>query len=276
MNLTLQIFWYQGKLQDSGTLALKINDPGLIYGATVFTTLRVYGGSLDHPRTNWIAHCDRLKHSLNAFGWAEPDWQQIRAGAEAMIAHWSVLRVTIFPDGRELITGRSLPGDLAAKQQQGIAVVVWDAPQWRRSLPDHKTGNYLACWLAWQKAKQQGADDAILVDDQGRWLETTIGNLWGWQDGYWWTPPLSMGILPGLMRSQLIDWLTSQGQLVREEPWTEDLIQGFEAIGMSNSVMELVPIREVWTGTEIRRYSPPPEVFANLRHFFNPTIDLTV
>jgi 4-amino-4-deoxychorismate lyase len=273
--VTLQVFWYQGKLQDSGTLALRVDDPGLIYGATVFTTLRVYGRSLDHPMTNWTGHCDRLKHSLNIFGWPEPNWQQIREGASAMIAHWSVLRMTIFPDGRELITGRSLPGDLAAKQQQGISVVVWDAPQFRRSLPDHKTGNYLACWLALQGAKQQGADDAILVDDRGQWLETSIGNLWGWQDDRWWTPPLSGGILPGLMRSQLIDWLTSQGQLVQEEPWTEDLIRGFEAMAMSNSVMELIPIREVRIGEQVRRYSLNPAVFASFRRFFDPSIDLT-
>ncbi|WP_313890590.1 aminotransferase class IV [Planktothricoides raciborskii] len=272
MTVTLQIFWYQGKLQDSGTLELRIDDPGLIYGATVFTTLRVYGGSLDHPRTNWIAHCDRLKHSLNIFGWAEPDWQQIREGAEAMIPHWSVLRVTIFPDGRELIMGRSLPADLAEKQQQGISVVVWDAPQFRRSLPDHKTGNYLACWLALQGAKQQGADDAILVDDRGRWLETSIGNLWGWRDGHWWTPPLPAGILPGLMRSQLIDWLTSQGELVQEQPWTADLIRGFEAMAMSNSVMELVPIREVRAGSEILRYPDHGAVWSRFRRFLPTTI----
>ncbi len=267
--MTSQVFWYRGKLHNSGTLELAIDDPGLIYGATVFTTLRVYQGSLDCRITNWAGHCDRLKNTLNTFGWPEPDWQQIRSGAEAMIAHWPVLRITIFPDGRELIIGRSLPPDLAQQQQHGIPVVVLDAPHFRRSLPNHKTGNYLASWLALQLAKKQQAKDAILVDDQGQWLETSIGNLWGWQDGRWWTPPLQAGILPGLMRSQLMDWLKSHGQFVEEQPWTPDVISRFEAIAISNSVMELVPVREVRTDSDILTYPPDPAVWQTFRQFFS-------
>ena len=46
----------------------------------------------------------------------------------------------------------------------------------------HKTGNYLACWLAKNAgAKKVGAQEAILTSDQGEWLETSTGNLWGWK-----------------------------------------------------------------------------------------------
>ena len=268
IGLTLKLCWYDGTLKNSGTVELAIDDPGLIYGATVFTTLRVYGGSLDRPIVNWTQHCDRLKNTIQTFGWCEPDWQRIREGAEVTIAHYPVLRITIFPDGRELIMGRELPPDLAQRQQQGISVVVLDAPQFRRSLPSHKTGNYLASYLALQAAKKEGASDAILVDDRGRWLETSIGNLWGWRDGHWWTPPLQGGILPGLMRSQLIDWLTTQGELVKEQPWTSDLIRGFEAMAISNSVMELVPIREILSGADRLIYPANTSELATLRQFF--------
>ncbi|MEB3151575.1 MAG: 4-amino-4-deoxychorismate lyase, partial [Sphaerospermopsis sp.] len=47
------MYWYCGKLIESKTLELNINDPGLLFGATVFTTLRVYDHSLDHSLTNW-------------------------------------------------------------------------------------------------------------------------------------------------------------------------------------------------------------------------------
>lgn len=271
--VTSQVFWYQGQLHHSGTLELAIEDPGLIYGATVFTTLRVYGGSLDHRITNWAGHCDRLKNTINTFGWVKPNWQRLRQGAEAMIAHWSVLRMTIFPDGRELITGRSLPADLAQRQQQGISVVVLDAVAgFRRSLPDHKTGNYLASYLALQAAKKQDCQDAILVDDRGRWLETSIGNLWGWQDGHWWTPPLQGDILAGLMRSQLIDWLKSHGQPVEEEPWTPDVISGFETMAISNSAIELVPIRAVHAQSDVLTYPTDPSELQTFRRFFSQSI----
>ncbi|MHC5721288.1 MAG: aminotransferase class IV, partial [Nostoc sp.] len=59
MSVKNHIFWYDGKLIKSQTLELNINDPGLLYGATIFTTLRVYNNSLDSSLTNWLSHCDR-------------------------------------------------------------------------------------------------------------------------------------------------------------------------------------------------------------------------
>jgi 4-amino-4-deoxychorismate lyase len=46
------MFWYDGKLIENDQIALEITNPGLIYGATIFTTLRVYHHSLDHPLTH--------------------------------------------------------------------------------------------------------------------------------------------------------------------------------------------------------------------------------
>lgn len=237
--------WYAGKRITAGTIELGIDEPGLLYGATVFTTLRVYDRCLDDARTNWKGHLRRLKNSIQAFGWIEPDWERIRQGAEVLLSEFPVLRITIFPDGREWIVGRYLPEDLAERQQKGIVAWLAAAPEFRRSLAEHKTGNYLSAWLALNQAKKYGAKEAILIDESGNWLETSTGNLWGWQDGRWWTPPLTAGILPGLMRKQLIDWLKSENQIIEEEFWTPDLVLGMEAIAYSNSVVEVVPIHTV-------------------------------
>ena len=239
------MFWDSGKLIKKGSIEIAIDDPGILYGATVFTTLRVYEGSLDRAWTNWTGHCDRLRSSLENFGWQMPDWERLRQGAEILKAHFPVLRITIFPDGRELIIGRDLPADLSQRQQFGIVAWLAEASEFRRIIPEHKTGNYLSAWLALQKAQQHGAKEAILIDIAGNWLETSTGNLWGWGDGRWWTPPLSAGILPGLMRSQLIAWVLSQNEIVEEVPWTPDLVGSLEAIAYSNSVVQLVPIHSV-------------------------------
>jgi 4-amino-4-deoxychorismate lyase len=63
------LFWYNGQLKQTDSLELTIDEPGLLYGATVFTTLRVYHQSLDSPLTNWKSHCDRLISSLQTLGW---------------------------------------------------------------------------------------------------------------------------------------------------------------------------------------------------------------
>ncbi|MBD0385074.1 MAG: aminotransferase class IV, partial [Nostoc sp. C3-bin3] len=197
------MFWYNSALIKSQTLELEINDPGLLYGATIFTTLRVYENSLDSNFTNWQAHCDRLLSSIETFGWQQPDWKLVRQGAEILLAHFPILRITLFPDGREWITGRLLPQDLTEKQNNGVLCGVASS-EFYRSLPSHKTGNYLSAWLARTSLDVQ---EAILVDGQGNWLETSTGNLWGWCDRSWYTPPIKAGILPGIVRSQLVNWL---------------------------------------------------------------------
>ncbi len=262
------MFWHNGALIESGTLELPVDDPGLLYGATVFTTLRVYNGSLDTPLTNWAGHCDRLRSSLETFHWRFPDWQRLRHGAELMAAKWPVLRMAIFYDGRELIIGRLLPADLAERQQRGIRAWLADAPHFQRSLAAHKTGNYLSAWLALQSAQQQGALEAILVDAAGNWLETSTGNLWGWHSGQWFSPPLSGGILPGLTRSQLFNWLEKQGHSATEEPWTPEFVEGFEAIAYTNCVAEVVPIHTVSSHHRTFTYNPAHPAFEQLQSLF--------
>ncbi len=133
-----------------------------------------------------------------------------------------------------------------------------------RSLPSHKTGNYLSAWLAKTNAQQLNAQEAILVDAAGHWLETTTGNLWGWQDSSWWTPPLTEGILPGVIRSQIIKWLPN----VREEPWNADLVRRFEAIAYTNSVVEIIPIHTVQQPTGSLQYNPYHHSFPQIRRLF--------
>lgn len=256
---------------------MPIDDPGLLYGATVFTTLRVYYSSLDSGLTNWAGHCLRLLTTIQTFNWQPPEWNRIRQGAELLIPHFPVLRITLFPDGREWITGRSLPNDLTQRQKHGVAA--WIAAH-ERSLPAHKTGNYLSAWMAKTTAQQVGTSEAIFVAN-GNWLETTTGNLWGWLDGCWWTPPVDGRILPGVVRSQLVNWLKSHNCPVIEKPWLPDIVKRFEAIAYTNSVVEVIPIHTVIeprrgrneepAGATVNqlKYDPYHPCFQLLRKLFN-------
>ncbi|ACB53099.1 putative aminotransferase, class IV [Crocosphaera subtropica ATCC 51142] len=239
----LSKYWYDGQLFEQDTICLSIDDPGLNYGATIFTTLRVYQQSLEHPLTQWNAHCHRLEKSLQEFGWCLPNWQQIWQGANHLITTYPVLRIAIFPDGREWIRGRFLPDNLAQSQQQGVKGWLASYPLFQRTLNAHKTGNYLGAWLALQQAKTLDFQEAILVDSQGNWLETSTGNLWGWKQGKWYTPALEVGILPGIGRQQLIHWLYQQNIKIEENQWTPSWIQSLEMIAYSNSVVEVIPFR---------------------------------
>jgi 4-amino-4-deoxychorismate lyase len=234
------MYWYCGRSIDSQRIDLDINEPGLLYGATVFTTFRtdrLFTGIYD-------LHCERLRSSISDLDWCQPNWAQVRSGVEFLALTFPVLRMTIFPDGRELIIGRDLPLNLATWQQEGVTVIIADR-QFRRSIPQHKTGNYLAPWLALKQARNNSIQEAILTNDRGDWLETTTGNLWGCLDGCWYTPPLDAGILPGIARSQIFSILKQHGHSVIETEWDVRFVRDLEAIGYTNSVIHLIPIHTV-------------------------------
>ncbi len=256
--------WYNGAPSQGDTLPISGDDPALRYGATVFTTLRVYDGRLDYPGTAWEAHCDRLRQSLQAFQWIEPDWARLKQGASLMAQRYPVLRMTLFPDGREWITGRELPTDLAQRQTQGIIAWVDEAGDYGRSLSAHKTGNYLGCWLALQAAQRWGAQEAILTNGQ-RWLETSTGNLWGWCDGQWHTPPLKAGILPGVARSRIIAFQKAAHTPVDEQPWTPTLVSQLTYLAYTNSVIQVSPIRRILRRSSPVDYNPDQVLLAHLR-----------
>ncbi len=249
-------FWYNGNLETDDYIPISITDPALLYGATHFTTLRIYNQTLTDPRTHWPHHLQRLRQTLPHF--IEPNWKQLTEGATYLSKHYEILRLTLFPDGRHLITGRSLPPDLHDRQTHGISALLL-SPDQTRSLPHLKTGNYLTPWLALQDARLQNCAEAIFTDRNGNWLETTTGNLWGYAMGIWYTPPLyssenSTTILPGIQRSALITVLQSQNIAIQEITWSPDRIAQFECIAYSNSVVQLIPIHTIINSENIKLY----------------------
>lgn len=254
-------FWYDGDLLEESDAAphssqqqIPLDNAGLRFGATVFTTLRVYQGDLHHPLTQWQGHCDRLNQSLQQFGWSIPNWTAIYRGCQQLKDDYAVLRVTLFPDGREWITGRPLPPHLTAQQQTGISCWV-ASPDYARSLPTHKTGNYLACWLARQQAQSQGAHEAILTNPQGEWLETSTGNLWVWAHNQWWTPRNTQ-CLPGLMQRWLSKKIAAADQQLCYLPLPATQLPNFEAVAYSNCVVGLLPIHTILNGAIKLEYNP--------------------
>lgn len=238
------MFWYDGRAIEGSQLQLDINEPGLCYGATSFTTMRVYEQSLSHPLTQWQQHCDRLKKSLTVFSWQQPNWQLLELGAQTLLKYFPVLRIAVFPNGKEWITGRSLPSDLKQRQRFGITAWLASDSLYRRDLPYYKTGNYLSAYLARDRALKLNAKEAILIDADGNWLETSTGNLWGWKNDCWYTPHLDSGILPGIARSRWLDLFYSQNKVV-ENIWTPEFVLTIEALAYSNCVVDFVPIETV-------------------------------
>jgi para-aminobenzoate synthetase/4-amino-4-deoxychorismate lyase len=95
----------------------------------------------------------------------------------------------------------------------------------------HKTSDRAFYDAARQAA---GTDEVIFEDDQGYLTEGSFTSLFVERDGVLVTPPLSRGLLSGVLRAELID----TGQAVEGELTAADLTHGF-LIG--NALRGLIP-----------------------------------
>jgi para-aminobenzoate synthetase/4-amino-4-deoxychorismate lyase len=80
-------------------------------------------------------------------------------------------------------------------------------------------------------ARHRGADDVVLVNQDGQVTETTIANLAVLLDGRWWTPPVAVGCLPGVERGRLVEI----GQLAERALTVADL-RAAEAVAVVSSL----------------------------------------
>jgi branched-chain amino acid aminotransferase len=94
-----------------------------------------------------------------------------------------------------------------------------------------KSLNYLDSILARREAADHGADDAVLLNTQGRVAETTTANLFAVIDGVVVTPPVAEGALPGIARRLVLEALE-----VIERPLLLQELYRAEEIVLTNSL----------------------------------------
>lgn len=147
------------------------------------------------------AHLDRLARSAGYFGFA-CDVAAARAelvGAAEGRAEDAMLRLGLHRDGRLEVEVRPLPTPSAGPVRLALDREPIDT---RQPWPFHKTS--LREPYAQRLRRHPEADDVILVNERGELTEATIANLALRLAGRWYTPPLSVGCLPGVERARLV------------------------------------------------------------------------
>ena len=105
---------------------------------------------------------------------------------------------------------------------------------WQRN---HKTGSRITYQAAYGSALANGFRDVLLTDAEDRILETTTGNLLFAVRGSWITPPLELGVLPGICRG----WLIEKGLICEEVLHLRDLPH-VTGIAVTNAVVGIAPV----------------------------------
>jgi branched-chain amino acid aminotransferase len=212
---------------------IPVSDEGLLRGDGGFEVTRIYGG---HPFA-LDDHFARLERTCAGIR-LDVDQPALLREVDALLERTeeadALLRLVVTRGGRRLAMIEPLP---ARPDSIRMATVTY-APT--RVLNGLKTLSYGANMLAGRLAKEQGADEALLVTPHGRILEAPTATFFWVRDGRLLTPPLEDGILASITRDRLLAECD-----VEEVPATLDDVRAAQEAFIASSVREVMPVTAV-------------------------------
>ncbi len=251
--------WVDGRLHGPDDAVLTAVDHGLTVGDGVFETCAVrHGRAFALTR-----HLRRLERSAQGLGLPPLPLDDVREGVRAALGaagdHAGRLRITV-TGGPGPMGSHRLPAD---EQRATVVVVAGPATTqdlsravrvpWVRNerspLAGLKTTSYAENVVAYARARQAGADEALLADTRGRLCEGTGSNVFVEAGGELLTPSLETGCLAGITRELLLEWATEAGLPVRgaapdELAWEvlDDVVAGRAHLALTGSIRNVTPV----------------------------------
>ncbi|MFB6269677.1 MAG: aminotransferase class IV, partial [Halobacterium sp.] len=248
-----------GDLVAADDATVSVRDRGFQYGDAAFETLRAYGGQV----FAWAAHYKRLRSTCEALGIDHGLTEsKLRGRVHGTLAANDLadayIRLTV---SRGVQSGRLTPDD---ETNPTVVVVteplprggvdgerVWDRPATAATadverVPDEslpavaKTHNYLNGVLA--RIDADGADEAILLDDEGRVTEGATSNVFFVDDGVLHTPSLDLPVLPGVTRWAVIELADDLGIPVEEGHYVPEDLHDADELFFTNTTWEVRPV----------------------------------
>jgi branched-chain amino acid aminotransferase len=183
-----------------------LDEKGWMKGSGVFETIK----TVDNKPWALSRHMRRAVSSAQRLGIAIPTEDYVRGSVERLLEHErfeeGVLRLSFSSDGNWSAAHISYEGWSNSAHVVTYKKQVPTIKQPIKSFPyKHRTNIF-------SEVKAQGADEAIVLNEQGQVSEGSVTNLLFLLDGDWITPPISDGVLPGVMRALVIEYC---GVLVR-------------------------------------------------------------
>ena len=256
----MEFVFLNGRIVAADSARVLTTDRGLLLGDGLFETMRVYGGGLFRLR----AHLARLRASA-AFlrlPFALSDDAVREAIGELVRRNEcpdAYVRLTVTRGGQVqglnlddtgeptiILHLRKLAPYPAERYRKGAKLMISTIRQNSAdALACHKTLNYLANLLARQEARDADADGAILLNEAGQVTEEAVSNIFFVRGETLYTPPLHCGLLPGITRAVVMEIAAGTGIGVEERPLAAGEVCGFEEGFLTNSLMEIMPVRSV-------------------------------
>src|SRR5580698_1123403 len=250
--------YLDGKFVDEADAKVSVFDHGLLYGDGCFEGIRLYGGNVfrleEHlERFANSAKAILLDNPLTTAQWSEAICETCRVNklkdgyiravitrgvGDLGLAPWLCAKPSYF------IIASKISLYPAEYYENGLAIIT--VPTRRigpAALPATvKSLNYLNNILAKIEAKQAGALEAIMLNEQGYVAEATADNVFIVHKGELLTPSVSHGALKGVTRGAIIDIAKDLGMPLRDADLTRYDLWCADECFLTGSGAEVIPV----------------------------------
>lgn len=233
---------HEGVLIDGGAQALQ-------FGVGLFETMYTQGGTIEFLEAHYqrlLGSCEALNLSLDL------DLEDIHRGLEGLRAQSSgdarVVKLSVHAQGAStvvLLSDRAFPygqADLEPGIQLSLLQMKTHSSD---DLLQHKTTNYWTHWRNRQKAQAEGVFDGLYLNERHVITEATAGNLFFKEGKALYTAPVTEGLLPGVMRGQVMKTVVNLGLKVVEVARSVSELASVETIYYTNSLVGCVEVKAI-------------------------------
>lgn len=276
-----------GQLLPPANAMVPVNDHGLLYGDGVFEGLRFYNRRV----FRMTRHLERLRASAVAIGLVLPmDDAALSSAVQAVVdasgtdngyirlvvtrgSGYMGLDPTHCSHPRTIIIADELAMVSKDKRERGVDVIISSVRRLGADQldPRIKSLNYLNQIMARMEANAAGADEAIMLNRDGRIAEGSADNVFIVKHGQLLTPPSSEGALEGITRAAVLEVARAQGIPCAEVPLAVHDVYTADECFLTGTGAELIPVSNI-SGRRVGNGARP--VFDLLSSAFKALVEM--
>lgn len=254
------LIWHNGNLVPREQAAPSIASHSLHLGIGVFDGIMAYRNSDHYYIHRLAAHLDRFRHSADqiglGFSWSTAD---LTSGIQVLLAaspaQTYYLRPIAYRGVPHLNFRDEMPVEVSIlaveiDRDRTAPIACHISPYQRISgeavpISLKLCGTYINSYLSRRTAEQQGFQDAILLDAQGRITEATAANLFLLQGDRLITPALTSSIFPGITRATILEICDRINVAVVEADLSIADLEKCEGAFLAATMIELKPLAAI-------------------------------
>lgn len=241
-----------GTVIENNGPTIEAGNRGHLYGDGLFESIRIYNGK----PINVDAHIARLLEGMSILKMRVPSFyttefftekitelakkSEVTAGGRARLSIDRTSGGTYMPESNEtnfFIEIYGLEHNDFKLNEKGLELDIYMRMKKEKNIfSNFKTKNGLLYVMAAIEAKEKNLDDILLMNSDGKLIETTSSNIFMVSNGILYTPSLDEGCVGGTMRMRIINLALDNNIRIYESPITTQNLFLADELFITNAI----------------------------------------